>query len=391
MQSDGLEAFWANADLPWATLPPKPLADEVARQVLVVRRTWRRNLAGHAFLISCDEAAARKALAEARERASSWGYREEVRLHQTPPSLLGMWRERLLLPWQPITFTQTRNLKSVIFPENPLDSVIRLGEVEHLQVIACQAGWQASEELEMQDMPSHQPSMPPSWLNRQNQIDSQGSRAGSGTVSPWAQDKAYGFLQSDPAWAGCGMQIEAVVHLPALTMHRRLAQAHEGLQALGLLLHPEPMGTMSGQDAGYFRISSRGGLGQSAESLHLAFWKNLKPLLNWEAELREMWWRRDGLLLRDRIRRSLRMLSEAQLLPLHEAIGFVSYVRLGALLGEIESEWLIPAEKVRVLLQSAHLGFASPPMPDADKAEWQKRLDARRAEKVRTLWKLPRQ
>jgi protein-arginine kinase len=298
-----------------------------------------------------------------------------------------MWRERLILPWQPITFAQTRNLKSLIFPEHHLDSVIRLGEVEHLQVIACQAGWQASEDLETQADPSHQPPTSPSWLTLQNRIDSLDGKAGSAPT--WAKDKTYGFLQSDPAWAGCGLQIEAVVHLPAMTMHRRLAQAHEGLQALGLLLHPEPMGTMSGQDAGYFRISSRGGLGQTAESLNLTFWKNLKPLLQWEADLREMWWRRDGLLLRDRIRRSLRMLSEAQLLPLHEAIGFVSYVRLGALLGEIESGWLIPAEKVRVLSQSAHLGFASPPMPDTDKAEWQKRQDAARAEKVRTLWKQP--
>jgi protein-arginine kinase len=357
------ESSWAQADVPWATLPPDPLSDEIAKQVIVVRQTWRRNMAGHAFLVSCDEAAAHAALKAAREVASSWGYLEEIRLQKASPRQLGLWRERLILPWQPVTFAHNRALKSLLFSANSGLSAIRLGEVEHLQVVTWQAGWQ-SQEMD-----------PP-------------------TDNHFAYDPAYGYLQSDPAWAGAGLQIDAVVHLPALTAHRRLAQVHEGLQALSLLMHPEPMGTVSGQDAGYFRISSRGGLGQTAADLRLAFWRNLKPLLQWEADLRQTWWRRDTLLLRDRIRRSLRMLSEAQLLPLHEAVGFVSFVRLGSLLGEIEPEWLVPAEKVRVLSQSAHLGFAAAPSAEADKAnktDWQKSEDACRAEKVRTLWKLPGQ
>lgn len=366
---------FAHADLPWNQPAPAEiwqssdtLAVEMAKQAVFLRRLYRRNFSGFPFLIAAQEGQ----VLQIMQLVSSWtkaqGGEGSVRLSDLPSQALGALRERTILPWQPVTFPQVKAQKALVLGARALASpfAFRLGEVEHLQVLIWQPGWRLA------------------------QPDSHGmEKALEDRTGTFCHTERFGFLTSDPHWAGAGEQWEALLHLPALTSQRAIGQAHEGCQALGLLFHPEPMGAISGLEAGYFRVSSRGGLGQKPEELRQAFLKALTPLVQWESQLRLAWWKKDRPILLDRIHRSQRMLAEAQMLPMHEALGFTAFVRLGVALEEVDAAWLEPIERIRILAQSSHLG---PWVVGTGAADWQEKQradDTNRAEKVRSLWVLP--
>ncbi len=368
------DAF-AQSTLPWNRPAPASLwqstesqAVELAKQAVFVRRTFRRNFPGFPFLIAAQENQVLQIMQIVTAWAKAQGGEWLTRLTDLPAQALGALRERTLLPWQPVTFPQVKAQKALILGAQALASpfAFRLGEVDHLQALTWEPGWKLADEENQE-------------LEKALQ-DSGGTFCHSGK---------FGFLTSDPHWSGAGEQIEVLLHLPALTSQRAIAQAHEGCQALGLLLHPEPMGAVSGLDAGYFRVSSRGGMGQKPTELRHGFLKALQPLLLWEGQMRLAWWKKDKPVLLERIRRSQRMLAEAQLLPMHEALGFAAFVRLGVVLEDVDAAWLEPIERIRVLAQSSHLGpwvFHSEPMDQQKKQRFE---DARRAEIVRSLWVLP--
>jgi|GEM_PF-6306511 len=341
---------------------------EIARQVIWVKNTWFRNMAGFPFLIASQENQVQMALENAAQWASQKGWRPCRRLADIPRESLLVLRERLILPWHPVTFPQSKAFKGVALEADEVRPSLSgagwalFGEEDHLQIGHIRPPWESDPEFSAK------------------------TDAWESATGPFAHSEVFGFLTADPGKAGLARQMEIAIHLPALTANRLLAQAHEGLKAMGILMQPEPMGSVNGMDAGYFRLGSRGGLGLDLNSRTTRFWDAVKALLRWEAKARSTWWRKDGILLKDRMRRSYRMLSEAQLLPLHEALGFLSFVRLGMVMGEIDPAGLSRVERARILAQNGHLGLPPRNPEETDALDAHRRLDIRRAECVREIW-----
>jgi hypothetical protein len=290
---------------------------------LFTRFVRRRNFAGFPFCVSASPDTCALLMARARDYARE-GFRAGVRLADCAPAALGLYREQGLLPERPVSFEGKRDFK-MLFPGVADGEHALFGEVEHWTHVRFFAG------------------MP-------------GPEAAGGTgAGPWARSATYGFLTSNPAFAGTGLQLEAALHLPVLALERRIHAVQKSLGAMGYDLEPLSLRTPGSAESGHFRLLSRGGMDLPEEVLHARFAAKAESVLAAESRALEQWHTREPNRLEDHAHRALRLLQEARRMEYAELLSLVSYARIGVYLGILPENLREPLETLRVRGQSFHV------------------------------------
>ncbi len=338
---------WAATAPPWiADLPDgqngAKSGTDVSARVLFTRSVRRRNFTGFPFWISCPPETCARVAARARDFAGTASFSKTIALVDCPPEAIGFFRERQWLPERPVTFPGKREFKALFLGSDPAEHSL-VGEVEHWTQVKVRAGLpQALDSVTTPELME--------------------------TGGPFSHSSGHGFLTSNPAFAGAGLQLECGVHLPALTEFRRLQPVQQALNALGLELQPLMPRIPGGAEAGFFRLLSRGGMKFPEDILYQGFVKRVTSLLTTEIEAQETWLNQEKNRLEDRVYRAFRLLQEARTLDSSEALRFLSFARLGVYLGFFPASLLSILEELRVRTQPFHLilSQSGPQKPEAD-------------------------
>jgi hypothetical protein len=315
---------------------------------LFTRIVTRRNFAGFPFWVSSAPVTCTALAEHARAHAVARGYGTGEILASLSQEARGVLRERMMLPERPALFPGKRDFKMLFragtagMEEGSPHALF--GEAEHwIEIRTVQPGMPAEETARM--------------LELELARDKNEARDGSPL---FCQSPEWGFLTSDPAFAGTGLQWEAGLHLPALTAARHITQVQRAMAATGFELQPLSLRAPGTADAGFFRLLSRGGLGLTVAELLADFARKVECLIAAEAEAWERWNARERSRLEDRMHRAMRLLQEARLMEYAELLSLVSFARAGVRAGIFPVSRLPLLEELRVCAQPFHLRAANP-------------------------------
>ena len=317
--------------------------------VLFTRSVRRRNFIGFPFLVSSPPETCALIASQARTFSATAGFSTALVLVEQPLESIGLFREREWLPERPVSFPGKQNFK-LLFVGNDESEHALFGEIEHWTQIKTRRGLpdavdSADALTEKKALFSHSP--------------------------------GYGFLTSNPSFAGPALQLECGLHLPALNASRRIHAVQQALAVMGFELQPLSLRTPGTAEAGFFRIVSRGGMKFSEEVLYHRFKRQIDTVLSAEKEAMEKWTEREKNQLQDRLHHSLQSLQKAETLDYSAFLNLVSLVRVGAYSGLFPLGLLEPLEELRVQTLPFHLLASSPKNQDFD-------IDILRAHTVKT-------
>jgi protein arginine kinase len=206
-----------------------------------------------------------------------------------------------------------------------------LNEEDHLRLQVFRSGLQLEEAWEAADL-----------------LDDEVS-----DVVPYAFHQRYGFLTACPTNTGTGMRASVLLHLPALVLAREIEKAAKAVQDLQMAVRGL-YGEGSRAVGDLFQLSNQRTLSvdedRSIENLGHA----VATLVDWEKRQRESH-RKDPLYLQDRAHRALGVLQHAQRLSSEEALELVSKLRLGRVLGLIDSPNEDQLLRIFMTTQPGHL------------------------------------
>lgn len=301
-------------------------------RVLFARRIARRNFAGFPFWVSCPPEVCARIAEKAREYAQSQGLGEASPLAALAPEAIGALRERMRLPERPGSFPGKRDFKFLFAGADPSVHAL-FGEAEHWIRVRVLKGLPSAADAFAED-----------------------------DDAAFARSEEWGWLASDPFFAGPGLQFEAGLHLPALASSGKVAQAQRAMDAMGFALHPLTLRHPGAAEAGFFRLVSGGALGLSPEGLAARFDAAARALLAAEVEAWERWVAREPNRLDDRMHRALRLLQEARRMDYAELLLLASFARAGAYAGIFPAALLARLEELRIRALPFHLqaGGADP-------------------------------
>jgi len=171
----------------------------------------------------------------------------------------------------------------------------------------------------------------------------------------YAFDAQYGYLTACPTNVGTGIRVSVMLHLPALRLTNELEKVGQAARDMKLMirgLHGE--GTEALGD--FFQISNQITLGRSEEEIIDDLRSVVIPkIVEYESATRETLQRNRPQALDDKIWRALGLLQNARLISSHEAMQYLSHIRMGLHVGRVKSIDLQTLNELFLQIQPAHL------------------------------------
>ncbi len=192
-----------------------------------------------------------------------------------------------------------------------------------------------------------------------------------------AFSKEFGYITACPTNVGTGLRASVMVHLPALVISKKIGSFITGINQLGMVVRgfygegTEAIGQI-------FQISNQISLGQSEEEILTNLQAIVKQVVEEERKTRLQLFAQIPLQLRDRIGRTLGILSNAWLLNGKEAVQKLSDLRLGVELNLLEHLSYQELNSLMVQLQPAWLNQASQATLTTDQRDVQRAAVMRR-------------
>lgn len=157
-----------------------------------------------------------------------------------------------------------------------------------------------------------------------------------GKLMPLAFSDRFGYLTSNPHYAGTGLTVQAFLHLPLLMQLKRLPELKEKLSEeviiRGLGKENEYLGDLA-------LIENKSTLGVCEESTLEEILKSATFLEEEERKLEALLSEEEKGVLKDRVGRSFGLLSYAHSLHAHEALASLSLIELGRRLNWVHGEF----------------------------------------------------
>jgi protein arginine kinase len=151
-------------------------------------------------------------------------------------------------------------------------------------------------------------------------------------LGPFAFDEEFGFLTSRLEDSGSGLELSALVHVPALSFAGLADRAIRGVLARGLVVRGF-YGSDEGSVGDLYELSTDHAFGASPGSLTAEFEAALTGLVHAERHAREELASRRREELTDRAGRALGLIRYCRVLGESEAAAQLSALRLGVLAG----------------------------------------------------------
>lgn len=171
----------------------------------------------------------------------------------------------------------------------------------------------------------------------------------------FAHSRRLGYLTACPTNVGTGMRASVMLHLPALGLVRsELEKVFAAAQRTGLAVRGM-YGEGSRAAGDYYQISNQVTLGRSEEDL-ISDLQHLVPcIVDFERRVRNTLLDERSDALRDRVQRSLGLLSSSRSMPTEAALQHLSSLRLGRALDLFEACGLPELNGITVHIQRGHV------------------------------------
>lgn len=315
---------------------------EACDVVLSSRVRLARNLAGFPFMARASRIDRRQILDLCRARITGAMLAERlawVDLHGTRPIERKLLVERHLIS-KPHARGKLAGGKggpdeprgvAISLPDERLS--IMVNEEDHLRIQIIRAGLALSDAYE--------------------QIDTIDDRIEAGL--DYAFSGRFGYLTCCPTNVGTGIRLSVMLHLPALNMTGEIEKVKRAANDMALAIRGF-YGEGSQASGDFFQISNQTTLGKTERVLLHEMETDIVPkVIQYERLARQSLLKQRGAVLSDKVQRALGLLRHARLISADEAMGLLSQVRLGVVLGLIEGLDETMVNHLMLLVQPAHL------------------------------------
>lgn len=165
----------------------------------------------------------------------------------------------------------------------------------------------------------------------------------------------FGYLTACPTNVGTGLRLSVMLHLPALRMTGELDKVKNAADDMSLAMRGF-YGEGSESAGDFYQLSNNTTLGKSERVLLRELESEIIPqVISYEQHARRVLLDARKQSTADTTLRALGVLMYARLLTTEEAMQMLSRVRLGVMLGLIDSVDLASVNQLMLLVQPAHL------------------------------------
>ena len=169
----------------------------------------------------------------------------------------------------------------------------------------------------------------------------------------YAFDERLGYLTCCPSNLGNGMRASVMMHLPGLTLTKRLGLLDQlsnfGMTVRGLF------GEGSQSVGDLYQISNQSAIGQNEKDILTNLKSVTQQIIKEERNARNFLKEQNGLRLSDRIWRAYGTLSNARYMSSREALELISLVRLGYHLGYFTQLESAQVDQLYLMAQPGYL------------------------------------
>ncbi len=141
-------------------------------------------------------------------------------------------------------------------------------------------------------------------------------------------DQRVGYLTSYPGNVGTGLEVSAILHLPALVITGEIGKTISALSQAGIYVRGMD-GERAGVAGNLFQIANRQTLGRTEEFITTNMDMIARQVADNEKTARKMMIREDSLDLADRAHRALGVVERCRRVCYYEALELISLMKLG--------------------------------------------------------------
>lgn len=176
---------------------------------------------------------------------------------------------------------------------------------------------------------------------------------------PYAYNTRLGYITACPTNLGTGMRASVMMHLPGLVISEQMQQVVQAAVQLNITIRGL-YGEGTEATGNLFQISNQSTLGDSEEQIVERMTRFTADLANQEWNARRRLLQASNLQVKDRVSRAYGLLTNATLLSTQEALGLLSFLRMGASLDIFSNQALKHVNKTIMNIQPAHLAHLAP-------------------------------
>ena len=170
----------------------------------------------------------------------------------------------------------------------------------------------------------------------------------------FAFSEEWGYLTACPTNTGTGLRASAMLHLPAVVLTSQVDTLIHSVSKLGLTVRGF-FGEGTEALGDFFQVSNQVTLGSREEEIIDNLKRVITQIVSQERGSREFLRSKKKHILEDKVSRAYSTLEGAHIITSSEAIGLLSYVRLGLGLGMIKELDSNRLNELLILTQPAHL------------------------------------
>lgn len=172
--------------------------------------------------------------------------------------------------------------------------------------------------------------------------------------APYAFCENIGYIASNPFNLGTGLKVSTILHLPVLTLNKKIIAVYEAADRNGLKLAPIIDDRKKGHGSIYI-LSNRTAAGISEEEIMELVYDATDKIIDIESNERDNYLIDYQSRLEDKIYRSLGILKFARLISFYEALECLSDIRLGIILSIIKGLDICTINDLMIKCQQWHL------------------------------------
>lgn len=245
---------------------------------------------------------------------------------------LDLHEKRLLLEKNIITGEMETSERCLILINNVRDFTILVNDSDHFRIQVIKPGFQLYDTYKDADAVDDA-------LN---------------SVVKYAFSDNYGYLTPDPAHIGTGLKVSAILHLPVLTLQKRIGESISFVRETGFQISGT-LGNSGRVIGGLYLLSSRKYLGMSEVDVIESADDIINRIIKMEDDARDEYFTISKRELEDSAWRSLGVLLYARRINYVEAVEHFSRIRLGVIMSVIKDYDLKRINDLMVRIQWAHL------------------------------------
>ena len=174
---------------------------------------------------------------------------------------------------------------------------------------------------------------------------------------PIAFSDQYGYLTACPTNLGTGLRVSVMLHLPGLTISRKIEDALQIIQPRGVAVRGF-YGENSEYLGDFYQVSNEISLGKTEEEIVEMLMSVIRILIEREEKARETLFLDRAVSIEDAIWRAYGLLSQARLMDTQEAMKLLSRIRLGVDRNYFKALDHSRLNRLVIEIQPAHLEYS---------------------------------